>query len=475
MLRFGGERLKGFMSRTNIPDDMPIESGLLDRIIESSQERIEGYNFDIRKNVVEYDDVMSKQRSSIYSERRAILMGEDVALDDHIDQAFESTINELILNYLENYPAYVQGEIDRAILDFSTDATDSINVNGVLIRLRLLLPGVAELDRIELQDLDSGKLSDRLSRLIYENLEERLNLYQFLQAAGRFIPLLPSVPNLGAILSKRRSGLLQAKDSVRLAFTAQIEEIYRNFLANQIEETEREEIWDKAVGGLNEAFADYNVEGVSVRAIHKQQASFKHEVDEILRDLLIDSLSALDEDQMAEALNDYVDQQRENWLAGIGEEEFQNFQRLLLLSSIDREWRDYLIAMDDLRREIGLEAFGQRDPKVEYKRRSYQMFADMKGNIDQSIAENYFRRIASHQAYIQQQEASQAYQARLSQAGYQVVKKERGKGVELRRDVPKVGRNDPCPCGSGKKYKHCHMRKNQTASTPKARKKSKSR
>jgi preprotein translocase subunit SecA len=103
------------------------------------------------------------------------------------------------------------------------------------------------------------------------------------------------------------------------------------------------------------------------------------------------------------------------------------------------------------------------------------MFADMRGNIDQSIAENYFRRIASHQAYIQQQEATQAYQTQLTQAGYQVVKKDRGKGVELRRDVPKVGRNDPCPCGSGKKYKHCHMRQDQTASTPKARKRSKSR
>ncbi len=475
MLRFGGERLKGFMSRTNIPEDMPIESGLLDRIIESSQERIEGYNFDIRKNVVEYDDVMSKQRSAIYSERRAILMGEDLALDEHVDKAFDSTISELILNYLESYPAYVQGEIDRAISDFSTDATDSINVNGVLIRLRLLLPGVANLDRAELQDISSGKLSDQLSKLVFENLEEGLNLYQFLQAAGRFIPLLPPVPNLGAILGKRRSGLLQAKESIRLEFTAQIEEIYRNFLANQIEETEREEIWHKANDSLNEAFSDYNVEGVSVRAIQKQQVSFKQRVDETLRDLLIDSLSALDEDQMADALIDYVDQQRKNWLARIGEEEFQNFQRLLLLSSIDREWRDYLIAMDDLRREIGLEAFGQRDPKVEYKRRSYQMFSDMRGNIDQSVAENYFQRIANHQAYIQQQEATQAYRTQLTQAGYQVVKKDRGKGVELRRDVPKVGRNDPCPCGSGKKYKHCHMRQDQTASTPKARKRSKSR
>jgi preprotein translocase subunit SecA len=464
MLRFGGERLKGFMSRTNIPDDMPIESGFLDRIIESSQERIEGYNFDIRKNVVEYDDVMSMQRSAIYTERRAILMGENVDLDEQLDLAFESTINELIANYLDDYAAYIQGEIDRAIADFSTDATDSINVNGVLIRLRLLLPGVARLDRTELQELNANKLSSQLSELIYENLDQGLNLYQFLQAAGRFIPLLPPVPNLGAILGKRRSGLHQAKDSIKRDFETQLSYIYKNFLASHIEETEREELWATAVQSLDEAFSDYNVEGVSVKAIRGQQTSFKHKVDETLRDLLVDSLEALDGEQMAESLNEYVGQQRSNWLARIGEEEFQNFQRLLLLSSIDREWRDYLIAMDDLRREIGLEAFGQRDPKVEYKRRSYQMFADMRGNIDQLIAENYFRRIVSHQAYIKQQEVTQAYKTQLSQAGYQVVKKDRGRGVELRRDVPKVGRNDLCPCGSGKKYKHCHMRQDRVAS-----------
>jgi len=464
MMRFGGERLKGFMSRTNIPDDMPIESGLLDRIIESSQERIEGYNFDIRKNVVEYDDVMSMQRSAIYSERWAILMGENVDLAEQVDQAFDSAISELVANYLDDYPAYIQGEIDRAIADFSTDATDSINVNGVLIRLRLLLPGIAKLDRAELQDLNASKLSSQLSELIYENLDDGLNLYQFLQAAGRFIPLLPPVPNLGAVLGKRRSGLHQAKDSVKRDFQNQLSYIYKNFLASHIEEAEREELWLKAVQRLDEAFSSYNVEGVSVRSIQGQQASFKQKVDETLRDLLVESLAALDGEQMADSLNEYVGQQRNNWLARIGEEEFQNFQRLLLLSSIDREWRDYLIAMDDLRREIGLEAFGQRDPKVEYKRRSYQMFADMRGNIDQLIAENYFRRIASHQAYIKQQEASQAYKTQLNQAGYQVVKKDRGRGVELRRDVPKVGRNDPCPCGSGKKYKQCHMRQDRVAS-----------
>jgi preprotein translocase subunit SecA len=86
------------------------------------------------------------------------------------------------------------------------------------------------------------------------------------------------------------------------------------------------------------------------------------------------------------------------------------------------------------------------------------MFADMRNNIDQAVVDGYFKQIASHENYIARQEAAIAYREQLSQAGYQVVKKAKGKGVELRRDMAKVGRNDPCPCGSGKKYKQCHLR-----------------
>jgi preprotein translocase subunit SecA len=86
------------------------------------------------------------------------------------------------------------------------------------------------------------------------------------------------------------------------------------------------------------------------------------------------------------------------------------------------------------------------------------MFADMRNNIDEDIANRFFREIAGHQQFVQQQEQAAARQEQMSQAGYQVVDRKGGKGRELRRDIPKVGRNDLCPCGSGKKYKNCHMR-----------------
>ncbi len=436
MLRFGGERLRGFMSKTNIPDDMPIESGLLDRIIENSQERIEGYNFDIRKNVVEYDDVMSKQREAVYGDRRSILMGEEIDLDERIELAFEAGIDELVDNYLDAYLDFVQGEVSRAITDFSTDATDSINVNGILIRMRGLLPAVADLDRNELADASANELSEELMVLADENLEDGTNLYQFLQAAGRFVPLLPPVPNLGAILSGRRSGLLQARENVRRDFVAQIKAIYDDFLAEHIEESERETIWQKTEESLNAAFDQFSVEGLTKQAIAKQQLPFRARADEAMRGLLLDSLSALDGEQMANALGQYAANQRERWRERIGAEEYDSFQRLLLLEAIDGEWRDYLIAMDDLRREIGLEAVAQRDPKVEYKRRSYQMFADMRGNIEKTVADTLFRKLSSHEAYIRQQEATAAYREQLSQAGTRLSRSRRAKVpscVEMRQ------------------------------------------
>ena len=438
MLRFGGERLRGFMSRTNIPDDMPIESGLLDRIIESSQERIEGYNFDIRKNVVEYDDVMSKQRDAIYGERRAILMSEDVDLDTRVLDAFDRAIDQLVQDYLENYADFVRGEIDRAILTFSTDATDTINAYGVLVRMRGLLPGVTKLDRAEMADV--------------------------IRAASRLIPLLPPVPNLAGILANQRSGQLSlVRERVRREFVEQVERIFNDFLVEYVEEGERAELWQQTADRFTAIFEGFRVEGLSRKAVLAQQSDFRRQCDEALRDMLKASLFALDNEQLAESLAEYVHRQSERWREQIGEDAHLDFQRLLLLQAIDGEWRDYLIAMDDLRREIGLEAIAQRDPKVEYKRRSYQMFADMRNKIDETVVDNYFRRIASHQAYIRQQEEAADRQAQLIKAGYQVVRREKGKGVELRRDAPKVGRNDPCPCGSGKKYKHCHMRSDQAA------------
>ena len=470
MRRFGGERLKSWMSKglmSSIPEDMPLEFGVLDRMIESAQERVEGYNFDIRKNIVEYDDVMNRQRLAVYNERRAILMGEGVDYDARIDDAFASAIAQLVDNYIDNYVSFLQGEIQRVITEFTTEATDVININAVVARLRGFVPDIVKLDKAELSQLSGDRLIDRLMVMVHENVENGANIYQLLRAMGRFLPLLPPIPNL-ASLASRKSGQVQAKENIRREYVSRVQNFYDEFVADYVDlpAEDREAIWQDSEADLNEAFSHFSLDGLSLKTAEYRQTRFSAQANAALRDLLLDTLSVLTGDQLEVALKGYVSKQQEKWRQQIGDEEYRNFQRLLLLNSIDREWRDYLTAADDLRREIGLEAVGQRDPKVQYKIRSAQMFQDMRNNIEQNIVDRFFFQVEQHRAFIQKQEAEIAYQTQARDAGYQVVKREKGQGVELRRDMPKVGRNDPCPCGSGKKYKHCHLKKdlaNQSA------------
>ncbi len=471
MKRFGGERLKNVMTRlsqfVDMPEDMPIEDSRVDKLIENSQERLEGYNFDMRKNVVEYDDVMNAQRQSIYDERREILTSESTDLDDQIGNAFQGAISQMAHNYLDDYPGFVQGEIDRTLALTTTDATNTINVNGALLRLRSLLPGISDLDREALSDASEDKLRAIFMDLGHDNLDAGRNIYQFLQAAGRFIPLMPPIPNLAGIMATRKTGYSQVKEQVRQEFATQAKNLFTEFLSIQIDELEHENIWQTTAQNIDSAFSQFNV-NASLQTMKLQQPKFHKKLEGVLRNLLVESVSALDSDQLVSALTNYVDTQQDKWRQQIGEEEYKNFQRLLLLRAIDREWRDYLTAMDDLRREIGLESIAQRDPKVEYKRRSYEMFADMRGNIDESVADRFFREIAGHHDFVRRQQQAAQMKLQLNQSGYQVV--ERGKGkrqtAQVRRDAPKVGRNDPCPCGSGKKYKHCHMKQDQKAAAP---------
>jgi preprotein translocase subunit SecA len=462
MRRFGGERLKSWMGKglmANIPEDMPLEFGVLDRMIENAQERVEGYNFDMRKNIVEYDDVMNRQRQAIYAERQAILLSEGADYDGRIAEAFAKSIAELVDNYVTHYEPYCRGEIERVVSEFSTDATDQVHLTAVIARLRSLLPGLALLDRNELAALSPAKLTTQLMELVADNEENGHNLYQLFQAMNRFLPLFPPVPNLGTLASVK-TGQQQRRDNMRRAYLEQVETFFNEFVTEQVElePAERERIWQTAVNDLTTAFNQFNTEGLNPTNAPLRQTRFKQSADKALHHLLLETIAAMDAEQLESALGAYVNKQQAKWRNHIGETEYRNYQRTLLLSAIDREWRDYLTAADDLRREIGLEALGQRDPKVIYKIRSAEMFQDMRHNIEKDIADRFFRDIAQHQAFIQQQEAEQRYQEQARDAGFAVVKREGGKGVELRRDMPKVGRNDPCPCGSGKKYKNCHMR-----------------
>ncbi|HHQ48052.1 MAG TPA: preprotein translocase subunit SecA, partial [Acidobacteria bacterium] len=156
-----------------------------------------------------------------------------------------------------------------------------------------------------------------------------------------------------------------------------------------------------------------------------------------------------------------------------GDEEFAKLEKFILLDSLDRLWKDHLLALDHLREGIGLRAYGQRDPLVEYKRESYVLFEEMWERIEDHVIAFLFHaepveempvKRRHRQTTLSHPKAAAMERSRAQQE--QVANNPVGpvKPTTVRRTQPKIGRNDPCPCGSGKKYKNCCGRAARTGS-----------
>jgi preprotein translocase subunit SecA len=131
----------------------------------------------------------------------------------------------------------------------------------------------------------------------------------------------------------------------------------------------------------------------------------------------------------------------------IGSEMMRYLERIILLQVVDSQWKDHLLAMDHLKEGIGLRGYGQRDPLVEYKKEAFDMFSEMTERISTEVLRRLFK------IRIQKQETIRREQKKQAQLNYN-----RGEGSSVMQTVRrgrKVGRNDPCPCGSGRKYKKC--------------------
>ena len=141
----------------------------------------------------------------------------------------------------------------------------------------------------------------------------------------------------------------------------------------------------------------------------------------------------------------------------LGEEEGSSLLRFLILHTLDNGWKDHLLAMDELRRGIGLRAIGQKDPLLEYQFESYNLFQGMMERGRESVAELAFRvRIVSDtgRGSAPERRESREFLLPFGAPGEQNAPRGEGPHQPVKKG-PKVGRNDPCPCGSGKKYKHC--------------------
>ena len=138
----------------------------------------------------------------------------------------------------------------------------------------------------------------------------------------------------------------------------------------------------------------------------------------------------------------------------------RSFERFVLLREVDLAWKDHLLSLDHLKEGIGLRGYGQKDPKQEYKRESYELFQEMKERIEDSIVKKVFSlEPVSSSDMAARRRAPQAtpQSTRFSAPFKSAQPQDRSKTVT--RQGEKVGRNDPCPCGSGKKYKKCCLAK----------------
>ena len=162
---------------------------------------------------------------------------------------------------------------------------------------------------------------------------------------------------------------------------------------------------------------------------------------------ILPNITPSDSNSLREALNLQLRDVYEKKESEIGSEMLRYIEKVLLLQVVDTQWKDHLLAMDHLKEGIGLRGYGQRDPLVEYKKEAFEIFAEMTGRMSTEVLSRLFK------IQVQKQEAIRKESVKQTQLNYN-----RGEGtssVQPVRRGKKVGRNEPCPCGSGKKYKKC--------------------
>lgn len=315
--RFGGDRIKNMMDSLGLPENEPIQNKIISKSIESAQNKIEGFNFDIRKHVLEYDDVMNKQREVIYKKRHEILEKSEIK-------------NEIFHNISE--------ELEKIISFFCVGGEIDWNVKGMISEINSIFA---------LKDEDEKQLKLIRSDKSKNEAEKKSLILEYLTGVSKKI---------------------------------------------------------------------------------------------------------------------YAQKEKE-----IGGEVMRKIEKAVALQTIDNLWMNHLDDIDNLRTGIGLRGYGQRDPLVEYKRETFNLFSNLIENIRQTIIKTIFKISVAAPAEDPARARNLQFKGADENVGQFQQESERENFSHVGReqksaDRPqspiinknKVGRNDPCPCNSGKKYKKCH-------------------
>ena len=371
---FGSDRISGAMQWLGMEEGVPIEHKIVTKSIARAQKQVEAQNFSVRKHLLEYDDVMNKQRENVYGLRRQLLEGQ-IRFEDDPDPV---DTREYLMTVAQN------------VLDGVVDTHCDKNIDP-----------------------------------------EEWDLEQLKEDVSQIFALEPS----------------------------ELEAVADDQSADEI----REGLWT----AVTEKYGE-------------KEAAVGHELMRVPDDLREQIIPPTRLSEIREA-----EPEEQETLAG--RFVLEPIGRNIMLQIVDAQWKDHLYSLDHLKEGIGLRGYGQRDPLVEYKKESFALFQGMKDRIDEEMLRYLWRlrpvidsegnaapppprRPAPRPSQLTMNDTKQAPSAAFGQvsrpssgapAQSAPPRPARTGGDDapvktVRRDEPKVGRNDPCPCGSGKKYKKCH-------------------
>jgi preprotein translocase subunit SecA len=426
---FAGDRVKNLMDRMGMPDDEPIEHPLVTRSIENAQRKVEERNFDIRKNLLEYDDVMNAQRKTVYALRQQLLVGRYAP--EEVDDAGKVTGEKRELALNEDIAKDVVPLVAQ-LVGLCCDPPVSPKKEG-----DKYVPLTAK----DFEPLDKMVELETLQREVYEKWGVKLELegrkdLKPLQVYEELADLVPRG------LSEQRERVLDLIDRV---LSAMVEE--------SCPENKPAEDWDW--NGIAAAFKEH----------------FQRELPKEVHDL--GDPSMLVRDLYARAEEIYNEREKE-----LGVEICLRLFRFVYTRQIDEAWVDHLSNMEHLRDGIGLRGYGQKDPKNEYKKEGYNLFLNMMAKVSSTVLVQLFEAQIQRQDELAALEAAahRQHEAELEQAVArhpgedtddqvaalaQMQRLAQGLGPAPASPQPVraargPGRNDPCPCGSGMKFKKCH-------------------
>ena len=425
---FAGDRVKNLMDRMGMPDDEPIEHPWVTKSIENAQRKVEERNFDIRKHLLEYDDVMNAQRKTVYSLRQQLLLGRYAP--EELDELGKPTGSIRIIRVNEQIRERVTPLVAQLVGMYSEPIIAPRDENG-----RSRAP-----TRAELEQASTIAEPEQLKRELYHLWGIRLDTDRRTLPAPAEIhdELLDDVCHG---LSEQRERMFDLIDRV---VAAMVEEC--------CPPNRPPEDWD--VASIREGFRE----------------SFGCKLDTAIDQLGEPHRVVRHLYQQAEAA--YWEREKE-----MGVNLALRVFRYVYLETIDEAWVDHLTNMEHLRDGIGLRGYGQRDPKNEYKKEGYSLFVNMMAHVSGMALSKFFSVQIQRQDEMRELEAAAEarHQAELDQA----VARHPGEEGEVspeevlaqmrsavasvpqtrpatQRSAQRIGRNDPCPCGSGKKFKHCH-------------------